>query len=72
MNEDRYEYVSKILKNFGWLHDFLLRNTRNFIVEVLKAQNVASILDACCGAGTLSIYLHNSAVNESTNLRSCT
>jgi len=63
MNEDRYEYVSKILKNFGWLQDFILRNTRKYIVDIFKSNKIASVLDACCGAGTLSIYLHNSGMN---------
>jgi ubiquinone/menaquinone biosynthesis C-methylase UbiE len=63
MTEDRYEYVSKILKNFGWLQDFILRNTRKYIVGILKSNKTASVLDACCGAGTLSIYLHNSGMN---------
>jgi ubiquinone/menaquinone biosynthesis C-methylase UbiE len=63
MSEDRYECVAKTLKNFGWLLDFILRNTRKYIVEVLKAQKFTSVLDACCGAGTLSIYLHNSGLN---------
>lgn len=63
MSEDRYEYVSKILKNFGWLQDFILRNTRKYIVDIFKSNKTASVLDACCGAGTLSIYLHNAGMN---------
>ncbi|MFQ5936971.1 MAG: class I SAM-dependent methyltransferase [Acidiferrobacterales bacterium] len=62
MSVDRYEYVSRILKYFGWLQDLLLRNMRKHVVEVFKARKVVSVLDACCGAGTLSVYLRDAGM----------
>ncbi len=63
MSDDRYEYVAKTLKSFGWLQDFILRNTRRFIVGILESSGASSVLDACCGTGTLSIYLRDSGIN---------
>ncbi len=62
MSPDRYEYVARILKYFGWFQDFILGNTRKHVVRVFEARKVTSVLDACCGAGTLSRYLHDCGI----------
>ena len=59
---DRYEHESKVLKNLGWLLDLILRNTRNYVVNVLKERKVVHVMDECCGTGTFSRYLRNSGI----------
>lgn len=62
MSVDRYEYVARILKYFGWFHDIMLRNVRKHVVDIFRARGATSVLDACCGAGTLSRHLRDSGM----------
>lgn len=62
MSVDRYEYVARVLKYFGWLHDIILHNTRTCVPDILKSREVTSVLDACCGAGTLCRYLRERGI----------
>lgn len=57
MAEDRYAFVAGVLARWGWLLDFMLRRPRRRVVRVLGERGAASVLDACCGSGTLSAYL---------------
>lgn len=63
MSVDRYEYVARVLKYFGWAANITLRNTRRHAVEILKERGARSVVDACCGAGTLSRYLRDCGID---------
>lgn len=62
MSVDRYAYVAQVLAYFGWLHDILLHNTRLCVRDILNTRETTSVLDACCGAGTLSRYLRECGI----------
>lgn len=61
--EDRYESIARSLSYMGWLQDIMLRRARMRAVEVLRSMGVRSVLDVCCGAGTLSKYLSSAGLN---------
>lgn len=64
MNQaDRYENIARSLRYMGWLQDLMLRRARMKAVEHLQSHGVNTVLDVCCGAGTLSSYLHSAGMN---------
>lgn len=63
MTEDRYKKIANDLRYLGWLQDLMLRRARMGVVDVFRARETQSVLDACCGAGTLSRYLNNAGID---------
>lgn len=61
-SNDRYESIAQSLRYIGWLQDIMLHRARIRVVEILQSMGAKSVLDACCGAGTLSKYLSSSGM----------
>ncbi|OOG21476.1 hypothetical protein B1C78_16050 [Thioalkalivibrio denitrificans] len=57
MQADRYAPIADSLRRMGWLQDRLLHRARTKAVEAVVQAGARTVLDACCGAGTLSRYL---------------
>lgn len=57
MKEDRYSAIAASLHRMGWLQDAILYRARMAVVEMMEQAGTRAVLDACCGAGTLSRYL---------------
>ena len=57
MSRDRYAPIADSLRRVGWVQDRILRRTRMKAVEMVLEAGARTVLDACCGAGTLSRYL---------------
>jgi ubiquinone/menaquinone biosynthesis C-methylase UbiE len=57
MSEDRYAPIAHSLRRMGWLQDRILHRARMKAVEMVVKAGARTVLDACCGAGTLSRYL---------------
>jgi len=47
----------------GWLQDIMLRRARMSAVRLLQDRGAGSVLDVCCGAGTLSRYLSKAGMD---------
>lgn len=63
MSDDRYREIARSLRTMGWLQDALLRRARKRVVEHLRDRGAATVLDAGCGAGTLSRYLSDAGLS---------
>ncbi|PTN32446.1 class I SAM-dependent methyltransferase [Desulfonatronum sp. SC1] len=61
--DDRYESIAQSLIYIGWIQDIMLRRARMRVVEMLQSMGAMSVLDACCGAGTLSKYLSRAGMD---------
>ena len=57
MSADRYAPVAHSLRRMGWLQDRILHRARMKAVEMVVKAGARTVLDACCGTGTLSRYL---------------
>lgn len=57
MSQDRYQRIAKSLRYMGWFQDFTLRRARLHVIQMLRSSEAVSVLDACCGAGTLTRYI---------------
>ena len=62
MSEDRYASIAHSLRRVGWLQDRILHRARMKAVEMVVKAGARTVLDACCGAGTLSRYLDASGL----------
>lgn len=57
MREDRYAAIAASLRRMGWLQDRILYRARMAVVRIMARTGARTVLDAGCGAGTLSPYL---------------
>jgi ubiquinone/menaquinone biosynthesis C-methylase UbiE len=57
MSGDRYAAIAASLRHMGWLQDRILYRARMAVVKRMIETGTRTVLDAGCGAGTLSRYL---------------
>lgn len=57
MSRDRYAPIADSLRRMGWLQDRILHRARMKAVDMVVKAGARTVVDTCCGAGTLSRYL---------------